>query len=352
MNNKCFKNSALILIISVLFVFSFFMLPDTALAFGEFDPGGSLNPIYVEITPSPSMQAQQAQQEFSQAMERISQMATVTGCDAQDNAISSYFNSLETTDNSHPNDQRDSASYLNYLLNRYDMCVKYMKPITYGRSCVAKFGSDSLWSGTLNNKGEPICECKSGYQWGGNLCVAIPTKTNNQICSDSYGLNSIWSGTLNNKGALICGCSEGSVWNKSWTSCVAITQRCQEDYGSANVVSDGQRPGNYACRCSDGYIWNDAKTACILTEIEKISPPIITPKAERLKPTINNEPINAFTSTTSSSSISLVSPGNIQESANMSIVSVSDNQQKQIQQVTPTGKKRGFWSWIRIFFSF
>lgn len=57
---------------------------------------------------------------------------------------------------------------------------------------------------------------------GSNSCVAIPTKTNEQVCQGDYGINSNWDGTKNAQGGLICACQAGYEWNESRTSCIVV----------------------------------------------------------------------------------------------------------------------------------
>ncbi len=54
---------------------------------------------------------------------------------------------------------------------------------------------------------------------------SVPVKSNDQICKDEYGLNSIWNGTLNNKGGLVCDCNKGYQWNMFKTQCNLIPDK-------------------------------------------------------------------------------------------------------------------------------
>lgn len=91
--------------------------------------------------------------------------------------------------------------------------------------CQNGSGINSFYSGETDvSKGGGMagCSCKLGFQFEhGNYgqCVTIPAKSNNQICQDKYGLNSIWNGTLNDKGGLVCDCNNGYQWNTFKTQC-------------------------------------------------------------------------------------------------------------------------------------
>ena len=68
------------------------------------------------------------------------------------------------------------------------------------------------------------CDCNVGFQinLSKTACVAIPTKTNNQICQDDFGVNVEWDGTKTSEGNLNCNCKSGYAWNTGRTACVVF----------------------------------------------------------------------------------------------------------------------------------
>lgn len=152
--------------------------------------------------------------------------------------------------------------------------------ISNNKTCINKYGLNSNWDGTLNDKGGINCGCNSGYQWnsGQTQCIVTPIaplniklplgcnstqgwsatsgvpcsntnvpitpiKTietnqstctsgysknaldqcieNNQLCKNDFGENTKWGGKINNKNGPVCDCVTGYVWNKEGTICLA-----------------------------------------------------------------------------------------------------------------------------------
>ena len=139
-----------------------------------------------------------------------------------------------------------AANYLNYLYSTYQLCVNHAAqtqsqqyiPSTSNTTttgnildgvCQKSSGANSFYyfGETDVSKGGGIggCSCKSGFQFehgNSGQCIAIPTKTNDQICQDSFGLKSNWDGTKNNQGGLNCSCQNGYQFNQGQTQCVSI----------------------------------------------------------------------------------------------------------------------------------
>lgn len=108
------------------------------------------------------------------------------------------------------------------------------------------------------------CDCNVGFQINSlkTACVAIPTKTNNQICQDDSGINVEWDGTKNSDGHLNCNCKSGYLWNGERTACVVnnFPTGCTSNIGfspTTGMSCDG------AYKCSDGMQLNNNKTKCI-----------------------------------------------------------------------------------------
>jgi hypothetical protein len=96
-------------------------------------------------------------------------------------------------------------------------------------SCVVAPITPLQPSGTLCN-GKSYSACPSNENLvcpsTGSAYCEVP-KTNDQICQDKYGSNSNWDGTRNDKGGLVCDCNSGYQWNTGMTSCVAMPQTPQ-----------------------------------------------------------------------------------------------------------------------------
>lgn len=123
------------------------------------------------------------------------------------------------------------TGYTKVLSNGWYVCSPVATPTvpikTNDQVCIDKFGAHIKWDGTKNSEGLLNCGCEPGYQASndGSTCVLVsnvPITTNDQICIEDYGINSTWSGKLNEKNGPICDCKINYVWNKGGTTCLAI----------------------------------------------------------------------------------------------------------------------------------
>lgn len=168
--------------------------------------------------------------------------------------------------------------------------------------CQKDYGSNSEWSGQLDDANKPTCSCQAGYTWtvDGSSCDTRANIT--AYCQSQYGSGSY---SYAGSGDSVCGCGSGYAWNSDQTQCVvqeSKDQICQDNYGSNaiyagyaavdgwdygcgcpsgytessdntscvvdhNAVCSAKYPNSYwdgtYCSCPDGYKWNSAQTACI-----------------------------------------------------------------------------------------
>jgi len=86
--------------------------------------------------------------------------------------------------------------------------------------------------------GYPECRCSSDLILNKkSQCV---TKT--QLCEDNYGNNSIWSGSLNDTGGPICDCAQGYAWNANGSACVFQVSNIQANISKTIMAVQDQKP--------------------------------------------------------------------------------------------------------------
>jgi S1-C subfamily serine protease len=109
------------------------------------------------------------------------------------------------------------------------------------QQCQATYGAYSQTVGD-NASGEPLCNCDSGYAWGGdgNSCVAKTDLL--AYCQEQFGVGS-FSEVSNGKS--VCGCSTGYEMNSDDTACVAPQPTCT-DNATYDTSTD-------KCECDTGY---------------------------------------------------------------------------------------------------
>lgn len=68
------------------------------------------------------------------------------------------------------------------------------------------------------------CTCDSGYQIDlkGKSCVAINHKNSDKVCQADYGTKSEWSGETNETGSITCSCKVGYDFNTKGTKCIRV----------------------------------------------------------------------------------------------------------------------------------
>jgi hypothetical protein len=109
--------------------------------------------------------------------------------------------------------------------------------ISNNQVCQNNYGIYSIWSGVINNQGEPTCVCNTGYEWNSGQNACVVKKTNDEICQDTYGIYSMWSGQMDNQNKILCSCQTGFVLSANNTSCISsksdICQKALASFQSA-----------------------------------------------------------------------------------------------------------------------
>lgn len=236
-------------ILPVLFLFSLFIPIHFSFAFGEYNFGGSMNPINIQIQPNTREQMRQENllresQLKAQYGYSVYSSCKPSACGSY-NAIDPFSESsclsmleawlgggrcLAQRQKSNENIQCVTG-YTKVLSNGWYVCSPAVTPVvpvkTNDQVCIDKFGAHIKWDGIKDSKGLINCECESGYQASsdGSACVLVsnvPVKTNDQICNKDYGANSVWTNKLNDTGGPVCDCKIGYQFNKGQTQCISI----------------------------------------------------------------------------------------------------------------------------------
>jgi hypothetical protein len=103
-----------------------------------------------------------------------------------------------------------------------------------------------------------------GYIQSVNLVRQSVTESDGQVCQDQYGTNSVWSGTTNAQGGPVCNCASGYTWNANNTGCVAENgyQVCSSEYPNETWGGTYTSTGTYQCVCDTGYSYDAATQSC------------------------------------------------------------------------------------------
>lgn len=215
------------LLIPIHFSFAIFYTPSI---------GSQSNPLYIQVGQDPT-------QLWQSAWDKINSMQYVAACSSKYDSVKSLATKNGFGDIGDPSTAKSEANYLNYLYSSYQLCVNN----------AAQTQNTIQHTGTLCN-GTYYNACPVGENFvcpsAGSAYCEIP-KTNDQKCQGGYGLNSNWDGTKNDKGDLICDCKTGYVFNKERTSCivapvVSITNN--------PVSSGGEIKSTITC---NGKEWNN-----------------------------------------------------------------------------------------------
>ncbi len=160
------KNKIIFVLVSVIFSLPVFSVN----AYGTIYPGGSLNPLYIQIAPQPgdrldALIQQQNQQKLLQQRQQYQQQL-----------LDIQRQQLELQRNQQYNQKFQQQS------------------LTNNQACPNKYGANSVWNGLYIGGGSIICDCKSGYEWNTNKTECIvpqPVQINNSKPTEtSYQLPS------------------------------------------------------------------------------------------------------------------------------------------------------------------
>lgn len=237
--------------------------------------GSPSNPIYIQVEQDPMAL-------WRDAWDKLNSIQKVPYCSKVYDDVMAMAEKNGYGDLSFPGEAKSTANYLNYLYNYYQTCMKaYLKlpkvEKTDGQRCQDDYGVNSIWSGTYNAQGGPLCSCKTGYEWNNqrtscevgvpknqttekdlkqmlsslsaqvdSLSQTAPTKTNNQLCGETF-TNSTWKGNKNTQGGLECDCDTGYQWNKDQTGCILTSNVIQVvsggGGGSSGSISNKKQAG-------------------------------------------------------------------------------------------------------------
>lgn len=186
----------------------------------------------------------------------------------------------------------DSVGYFDSTMLNNVVKKQQDAKVRYHDTCEESYGIGSKWTEVISGDGLINCECKPGYLWdmAKTSCVTanvVSQTDNNATCVADYGKGSVWSGSLNDSGGPICDCANGYAWNPGVTACQRVVQasslqECEKNYvrdvyglcvtiqGLRNrcVSKYGQNadvglPDYNICGCKEGFTLNSDSTNCI-----------------------------------------------------------------------------------------
>lgn len=283
--------------IIVLFLCSLVIPLHFSFALGEFDIGGKYNPIYIQVKPDTNQQWNDAWNKIDsmQYVAACSEKYNLVKELAQKNGFGNLADPFTQTKAA--NDL--NYLYSSYQLcvnnaaqkqNQYVLPQQQKTPTVniLDQVCQQSSGLNSYYSGETDvSKGGGMsgCSCKSGFQFkNGNYgeCVIAPVKSNNEICKDKYGLNSTWGGTLNDKGGLVCDCNKGYQWSIFNTRCDLIPVK------KITSISSGGGGGQTATLKTPKVV-KTPEVNVIKEEIKEVTP--VVAKVETVTKEANTIPI-------------------------------------------------------------
>ncbi|MCX6715639.1 MAG: peptidoglycan-binding domain-containing protein [Candidatus Taylorbacteria bacterium] len=125
---------------------------------------------------------------------------------------------------------------------------------TYGNTTMGSGGGNTYSTCPANSSANSSgkCSCNYGYSVNSSKTACVYTGTTYTApTTPTCPINSYYDGVSS------CKCNYG--YTVSGSSCVTVTQSCQNQYGYGSYGSGS------SCYCSTGYQWNSSKTSCVFT---------------------------------------------------------------------------------------
>jgi hypothetical protein len=297
-------------------VLSLFVLApfSTALAFGEFDPGGVYNPIHVEVQPTDqyrnqnlevSLKAQYGSSAYYSCVNRIG------ACGGDQSDPSRHYSCLRAVQanlevglcrsaNNTPTQTYTQPTPVYYPIYPVVVTPPAQKGPSCGEGtvllnnkCVSYSESCRITYGTHTYGDKDYCHCDAGYEWSADnkSCVQpISIHIDNTATSETFG---------------------GGAAGGSYTPPQDFGQECKSVFGShSRLDSVDDVAKTYSCGCESGYQFNDTQNLCVA------APKVVEPESQAASPAL-----------------------------------LTDWKAPTTTETQPT-PRRGFWSWLISLFGF
>lgn len=253
--------------ILILLVFGFLVTPSYVLAYDFYSNiGTAVNPLYVEIQPSPSDQYRQQEmlnnQIRSQNQMTENTLISLYGSSNFNSCYNSYCSGQDIT----------NPTVMTGCLSMLRPCLERKKSQEASQTNSYQYSYQPIKPGVVT------LACDDNKVLVGDKCY-----TPNGACQNKFGQYSASISFQNRNN--ICDCDSGHLWNDNRTECLDPDNACKNKFGQ-NSVSISFKNKNNLCDCVNGYEWNQDKTECILSIVHdnKEVPEPVVANSETIEP--------------------------------------------------------------------